>query len=222
MRTDRIRLGVLVSGRGSNLQAILDSIDEKMVAADVVVVISDKAEAYALERARKEGIAAVYLDPKGHPSREEYDRVMTDRLKEHRVDLVALAGYMRIVSPVFLDAFPMKVMNVHPSLLPSFPGLNPQQKAIDYGVRFSGCTVHFVDGSVDNGPIIIQAVVPVFDDDTEESLSRRILVQEHRIYPEAIQLFAEGRLCVQGRRVVIRGERPSHEAGRAVLVNPPV
>ncbi|MBI5197190.1 MAG: phosphoribosylglycinamide formyltransferase [Nitrospirae bacterium] len=218
----RLRLGVLASGRGSNFQAILNAIDEEKVDADVVVAISDKTDAYALERARKRGIAAVHIDPKQYPNRESFDEVLAAKLKEHRVDLVILAGYMRLVSRVMTQAFPYRILNVHPGLLPSFPGLNPQKKALDHGVRFSGCTVHFVDDTVDDGPIIIQAVVPVFDEDTEEMLSLRILMQEHRIYPEAIQLIAEGRLKLEGRRVVVQGEKYHDEDRRAALVNPPM
>jgi phosphoribosylglycinamide formyltransferase-1 len=218
----RLRLGVLASGRGSNFQAILNAINEDRVDADVVVALSDRADAYALERAGKRGIPAFAVNPKEYGSREAYDQVLVNHLKEQGVDLVILAGYLRLVSKPMLAAYPNRILNIHPGLLPSFPGLNPQKQALHHGVRFSGCTVHFVDDTVDNGPILIQAVVPVFEGDTEETLSLRILIQEHRIYPEAIQLIAEGRVKVEGRRVIILGEEYSDEDYRAALVNPPL
>jgi phosphoribosylglycinamide formyltransferase-1 len=199
-----LRLAVLASGRGSNLQAIIDAIKEGRLRAVLALVISNKAEAQALERARKHGAPAVFLDPKATPGREAYDAVILEQLRKHDVGLVALAGYMKIVTRVLIDAYANRIMNIHPSLLPSFPGLAAQQQALDWGVKVSGCTVHFVEEGVDTGPIIQQAAVPVLEGDTAESLEARILAQEHRIYPEAIQLFAEGCLTVEGRRVHIR------------------
>lgn len=199
-----LRLAVLASGRGSNLQAIIDAITEGRLRAVLAVVISNKAESQALERARKHGAPAVFLDPKATPGRDAYDAVILEHLRQHDVGLVALAGYMKIVTRVLIDAYANRIMNIHPSLLPSFPGLEAQQQALDWGAKVSGCTVHFVEEGVDTGPIIQQAAVPVLEGDTAESLEARILAQEHRIYPEAIQLFAEGCLTVEGRRVRIR------------------
>lgn len=200
----KLRLGVLASVSGSNLQAIIDSIDNGYLPCEIAVVVSDKPDAHALTRAGKHGIATRVVLPKPVPNRETFDAEVVKILKENSVDLVVLAGFMRIVTRVLINAFPMKVVNIHPALLPSFPGLHVQKKAIEYGAKFSGCTVHFVDEGVDTGPIIIQAVVPIHDDDTEETLSARILKEEHRIYPYAIKLFAEGRLEVRGRRVVVK------------------
>lgn len=198
-----LRLAVLASGRGSNLQAIIDAIEQKRLWVVLAVVISNKAEAQALERARKHGAPAVFLDPKATPGREAYDAVILEHLRKHDVGLVALAGYMKIVTRVLIDAYAHRIMNIHPSLLPAFPGLAAQQQALDWGAKVSGCTVHFVEEGVDTGPIIQQAAVPVLEGDQAESLEARILEQEHRIYPEAIQLFAEGRLAIEGRRVRI-------------------
>ncbi len=197
-------LGVLVSGNGTNLQAIIDRIASGNLTASVACVISNKGDAYALERARNHGIPAIHLNHKEYANREAYDAALVATLREHGVELVILAGFMRILTPTIIDSFSNRIMNIHPALLPSFPGLDAQKQAIEYGVKVSGCTVHFVDAGCDTGPIIIQSVVPVLDDDTEESLSQRIHKEEHRIYPEAIQLFAEGRLIVNGRRVVVR------------------
>lgn len=199
----RLRIGVLASGRGSNLQAIIDAIERRDLDVELAVVISDVADARALEIARGAGVDAVYIDPEKKKARmtQAAEQKIIDELKSRDVGLIALAGFMRILSPNFVSTFRSRILNIHPSLLPSFPGLKVQQKALEYGVKFSGCTVHFVDEGVDTGPIIIQAAVPVLDDDTEESLSARILKEEHRIYPEAIRLFAEGRLVVEGRRV---------------------
>ena len=197
----RLRLGVLVSGRGSNLQAIIDASEAGRIDAIVAIVVSDLADAYALERARTHGIQAAFVDPKSFQTRESFDSALIDLLRKHDVDLVCLAGFMRLLSPQFVRGFRHRIMNIHPALLPAFPGLHVQRKAVQHGVKFSGCTVHFVDEGTDTGPIIIQAVVPVLDDDTDEKLSARILAYEHQIYPRAIQLFAEGRLEVRGRRV---------------------
>lgn len=198
------RLGVLASGRGSNLQAIIEAVEKGRLEAVLAVVVSNKAEAPALERARKHGAKTVFLDPKATPDRSAYDAKILECLRDHQVELVALAGYMKIVTPVLIEAFPNRMMNIHPSLLPAFPGLKAQQQALDWGVKMSGCTVHFVTEGVDTGPIIKQAAVPVLEGDTQESLAARILLEEHRIYPEALQLYAEGRLTVEGRRVHIR------------------
>lgn len=207
---EKIRLGVLVSGSGTNLQSILDACREGRIDAEVVIVISNKPEAYALERARRAGVETMVLESKGFPTREDYDRELAKVLKSRNVELVILAGFMRIVTSALINEYPMRIMNIHPALLPSFPGLHAQRQALEYGVKFSGCTVHFVTETVDAGPIIIQAVVPVYENDTEESLRERILEQEHRIYPQAIQLFAEGRLKVEGRRVrIIDWEEPA-------------
>jgi phosphoribosylglycinamide formyltransferase-1 len=196
-------VGVLVSGRGSNLEAILTAIAEGRLAARVTVVVSDVADAFALTIAARHGVPAVFVDPKAPGGKAGYERRIAELLREHGVRLVALAGYMRVVGPVLLDQFPGRIMNIHPSLLPAFPGLHVQRKAIEYGVRFSGCTVHFVDAGVDTGPIVLQAVVPVLADDGEEQLAARILREEHQIFSQAIQLFAEGRLEIRGRRVLI-------------------
>ena len=203
--TRQVPIGVLVSGSGTNLQAIIDHIEAKRLDAKIEVVLSNKADAYGLVRAENHGIATEVLDHKQFPSREAYDQAVVDLLRARGVDLVVLAGFMRLLSPVFVKAYSNRIMNIHPALLPAFPGLHVQKKAVDHGVRFSGCTVHFVNEECDEGPIIIQAVVPVFPDDSEESLATRILKQEHRIYPRAIQLYAEGRLRVEGRRVLVDG-----------------
>lgn len=202
----KLRVGVLVSGRGSNLQAIMDASAAGRIDAEVAVVISDKEGAFALERARKAGIPAEYVNPKAFSSKEDYEKAIVGILNEHGVGLVCLAGYMRIVGRTLLEAFPNRIMNIHPALLPSFPGMNGQKQAFDYGVKFSGCTVHFVDGGMDTGPIIIQAVVPVLEDDTVDTLADRILEQEHRIYPEAIRLFEKGRLKIEGNKVRVLPE----------------
>lgn len=215
-RTAPLRVAVLASGRGSNLQAIIDAIEVRQVQAQIVAVISNKKDAVALERARKHGLKDLFVDPKpfaGQPdSREAYDRALLEILQQHEVELVLLAGYMKIVTAVLVNAYANRMMNIHPSLLPSFPGLDVQRKAIDWGCKLAGCTVHFVTEGVDEGPIIIQAAVPILDDDTPETLAARILVQEHKIYPRAVQLFAEGRLRVEGRRVVIDNAKPDGEA----------
>ncbi|TMA11867.1 MAG: phosphoribosylglycinamide formyltransferase [Deltaproteobacteria bacterium] len=199
----QVPLGVLISGSGSNLQAIMDAIKEKRLDAVIRIVISNRDDAYGLVRARNHNLPTEIVDHRKFPAREAYDQALVDLLKTHDVELVVLAGFMRLLSPVFVRAFSNRIMNIHPALLPAFPGLHVQRKALEYGVRFSGCTVHFVNEECDQGPIIIQAAVPVFPDDTEESLSARILKEEHRIYPRAIQLYSEGRLHVVGRRVLI-------------------
>ncbi len=204
-----MRVGVLASGRGSNLQAIIDAIEAGKLDARIVLVLSNKRDAAALERARKHGLTDIFLDPKpfaGQPdSREAYDRAVLDVLRKHDVELVLLAGYMKIVTSVLVKAYENRMMNIHPALLPSFPGLDVQKKELEHGVKLSGCTVHFVTEGVDEGPIIIQAAVPILESDTPETLAARILVEEHEIYPKAVQLYAEGRLKVDGRIVRISG-----------------
>lgn len=212
-------LGVLISGNGSNLQAIIDAIEEKQLDAVIRVVVSNREEAFGLVRARKHNIPTEVLDHRKFSSREAYDQALIDILKARQVELVILAGFMRLLSPVFVSSYSNRIMNIHPALLPAFPGLHVQSKALEHGARFSGCTVHFVNEGCDEGPIIIQAVVPVFPDDTEESLSARILKEEHRIYPRAIQLYSEGRLRVVGRKVLV--DKLAREEDR-VLVNPPL
>ena len=197
-------LGVLASGRGSNLQAILDATVAPGFPARVAVVVSDHEGAQALGRARARGVPAVWLNPKDFGDRAAYDVALAGVLEAHGVGLVCLAGFMRILGPAFVRAWAGRILNVHPALLPAFPGLAAQRQALAYGVRLAGATVHFVDEGVDTGPIVLQASVPVHPDDTEESLSARILVEEHRLYPEAIRLFAERRLAIVGRRGLVR------------------
>lgn len=199
-------IAVLVSGGGSNLQAILDACDRGEIPCRVVLVISNKEDAYGLVRAKKHGIPAEIVRHRDFPTREAFDARLVEVIRGSGAELVCLAGFMRVLTPVFVRAFPNRILNIHPALLPSFPGTHGPKQALEYGVRFSGCTVHILDEGVDTGPIVVQAVVPVFDDDTEESLAARILVQEHRIYPMAIRLFFQGRLQLDGRRVKIEGE----------------
>jgi phosphoribosylglycinamide formyltransferase-1 len=204
VKADPLRLAVLASGRGSNLGAILDACRREEFPARVVVVVSDRETAPALDRATREGIPAVFVDPKASGDRAAYDAALLAALERHRPGLVCLAGFMRILTPAFVNAWAGRLVNIHPSLLPAFPGLHPQRQALAYGVKVAGATVHFVDADVDSGPVILQASVPVRPDDTEDSLAARILVEEHRLYPEAIRLFAEGRLVIAGRRVVAK------------------
>ncbi len=213
-----VKLGVLVSGSGSNLQAIIDNIEAGRLDARIQVVISNLVGVYALERAQKHGIPTMVLPHKGL-KREEYDQKMVEVLKAREVELVILAGFMRIITPVLLRAFPLRVMNIHPALLPSFPGTHVWQAEVDYGVKFAGCTVHFVDEGTDTGPIVMQAVVPVYDDDTAETLNARILKQEHKIFSQSIQLYAQGRLRIQGRRVLTEGHPQPPDI---FMINPPV
>jgi phosphoribosylglycinamide formyltransferase 1 len=197
------RLAVLISGRGSNLGAILDAIDRGLLDAAIAIVISNRPDAPGLSRARNAGIEAVHLAPGAYADRDAYDRAIVDLLRPLDIGLVCLAGYMRLVGPVLREAFPNRILNIHPSLLPSFPGLHAQQQALEHGVRVSGATVHLVDGTLDAGPIVLQAAVPVMSDDTVERLSERILAEEHRIYPDAIRLLLDGGWTVTGRRVVM-------------------
>ena len=198
-----LKLGVLISGNGSNLQSIIDHIEKGSLTAVIKIVISNNPNAYGITRAKKHGIPFVVLKNGDFKNKEEFDLELIRILESKCVDLVILAGFMRIISPTILKAFPQKIMNIHPALLPSFPGIHGQKQALEYGVKISGCTVHFVDEGVDTGPIIIQSAVQVFDDDTEETLAARILTDEHRIYPQAIQLFAEGKIEIKGRKVRI-------------------
>ena len=197
------RLAILLSGRGSNFEAIADSIRQGRLPARIEVVASNLASAPGLEKARRRGLTTLVIPSRGVP-REDYDRSLVYELRRHRVDLVCLAGFMRILSPLFVRSFRNRILNIHPSLLPAFPGLHPQRQALEYGVRFSGCTVHLVDEGVDSGPILLQAVVPVLESDDEESLAARILAEEHRLYPRAIGMLVRGDVRLEGRRVVRR------------------
>jgi phosphoribosylglycinamide formyltransferase-1 len=195
------KLAVLVSGRGSNLQAIIDSIDREELDAHLSIVISNTKDAMALKRAEKHGIKTIFIDPSTYLNSKEYDKALVLKLKEFSIDLICLAGYMRILGEEVIQTFEKKIINMHPSLLPAFSGLNAQKQAINYGVKFSGCTVHFVDSGVDSGPIILQTVVPVYDNDDEKSLSKRILEQEHYLYPKAIKMIQENKIRLSGRTV---------------------
>lgn len=199
------RLGVLISGRGSNLQAIIDAIRGGALDATIAVVISNRERAPGLLRAREAGVETLVLAAAGYPNRDDYDRALVAELRRRRVDVVCLAGYMRLVGKPMLDAFPQRILNIHPSLLPAFPGLDAQRQALAHGVRISGATVHFVTDELDGGPIIMQAAVPVRPDDTVDSLAARILVEEHRIYPEAIAKVLAGSCAIEGRRVTVSG-----------------
>jgi phosphoribosylglycinamide formyltransferase-1 len=212
-----MNIGVMASGRGSNFQSIIDSVESGFIKAGIVVLITDNLDAYALERAKKHNIDSLVISPIEFPDRDSYYRHIADELEKRDVGLVVLAGFMRVVGKPLIDRFREKIVNIHPALLPSFPGLHGQKQAVDYGVKISGCTVHFVDEGVDTGPIIIQAAVPAYADDTEESLSERILIQEHKIFPLAIKHFTEGRIKIEGRKVIV-------DAGReeAILINPPL
>jgi phosphoribosylglycinamide formyltransferase-1 len=200
----QISIAVLVSGNGSNFQAIVDAIESGRIKnARIACLISNKADAYALQRAARHNIKSIVMDNKSYPDRRAYDTAVVALLKENGVDLVVLAGFMRILSDVMVNAYPNAIMNIHPALLPAFPGLDAQKQALEYGVRYTGCTVHFVDAGTDTGPIITQAIVPVLSDDTVESLSQRIHGEEHNSYVESVRLYCEGRLNVQGRHVII-------------------
>jgi phosphoribosylglycinamide formyltransferase-1 len=215
-----VKLGVLISGAGSNLQAIIDAILRGDLKAEIRLVIANRADAQGLERARRHGIETIVLEHRTFPSREDFDRAILAALRDHSVELVALAGFMRLLSPVMLDAFPDRIMNIHNSLLPSFPGIHGPKDAIEYGVKIAGCTVFFVTPGVDVGPVIVQAAVPVLVGDDEQRLAARILQQEHRIFPHAISLFQQGRLEIQGRRVIIKSDPSTPNS--SPLVNPPV
>ena len=203
--SDKPVIAVLVSGSGSNLQAIIDASERGEIPCRVGLVMSNKADAYGLVRAKKHGIPTEVVSHKDFPSREEFDARLVEILRKCGAELICLAGFMRVLTPVFVRAFPNRILNIHPALLPSFPGTHGPRQALEYGVRFSGCTVHFLDEGVDTGPVVVQGVVPVYDGDTEETLAARILIQEHRIYPMAIRLFFQGRLRIEGRRVLVDG-----------------
>lgn len=203
------RIGVLVSGRGTNLQAIIDATERKEIRAKVAVVISNIRNAYALKRAEKHNIPAIFIDHRKFPDRESFERTLVKELKKYKVNLVLLAGFMRILSPYFIREYKNRIMNIHPALLPAFKGLyggKVHKAVLESGAKFSGPTVHFVTEDVDGGPIILQKVVPVYDDDTPESLAKRVLEKEHEVYPEAVKLFAENRLKIEGKRVKILNE----------------
>ena len=217
--TRKLRVGVLASGGGTNLQAIIDRCQDGSIDAEIAVVITNNPGAGALDRADKAGIPTLCINHRDFSQREDFDKAVVGALQDSGVELVVLAGFMRIITQTFIDAYPNRIINIHPALLPAFAGLHVQQQAIDYGARFSGCTVHFVDGGVDTGPIIIQAVVPIHPEDTADNLAARILEQEHKIYPRAIQLISEGRVHVAGRQVTIK---PPCAAVDASMVNPPL
>ena len=198
------RIMVLLSGRGSNFMKIHDAVRSGRIDAEIVLVVSNKEDAPGLGIARERGLETLFLNSKLYPDKEEYDREIIREARKREVDLICLAGYMKVLTPLFCNEFKNRIMNIHPALLPSFPGLHVQQRAIDWGVRFSGCTVHFVAAEVDMGPIILQTAVPVHQDDTEDTLAARILVEEHKIYPEAVRLFFAGKIEIRGRRVFIR------------------
>ncbi|MEA3545195.1 MAG: phosphoribosylglycinamide formyltransferase [Thermodesulfobacteriota bacterium] len=214
----KIKLAVLASGSGTNLQSIIDQYQQGLLDVEIGMVISNNPAAGALERAEQAGINNICINHRDYSSREEFDRAVVATLREVGVELVVLAGFMRILSAVFLQAFPQRIINIHPALLPAFPGLHVQRQALEYGAKFSGCTVHLVDSGVDTGPIIAQAVVPIFTDDSEETLAARILEQEHKIYPQVIQWFAEDRVKIVNRQVQI-----SHCKNIAsTLINPTI
>jgi phosphoribosylglycinamide formyltransferase-1 len=212
-----LNLAVFISGGGTNLQSIIDGTENGAIDARVVLVVSNEPEAYGLVRAKNHDIPTAVVNHRDYADRETFETALIDALDQYPIDLICLAGFMRVLTPHFLRRYPRKVINIHPALLPSFPGTQGQQDAFDYGVRFSGCTIHFVDDGVDTGPIIIQAVVPVLPDDTKDTLQQRILTQEHVIYPQAIQYIAQGRVEIIGRKVVVRDASPDEFAA----VNPP-
>ena len=205
-----LKLGVLISGSGSNLQSIIDNIEKGTLTATIKIVLCNNPHSFGVTRAQKRGLPVAILKHDDFSSREDFDAELIRILKSNEIDLVVLAGFMRILTPDFLKAFPQKIINIHPALLPSFPGVHGQKDAFEYGVKFSGCTVHFVDEGVDTGPIIVQSVVPVLQDDTRETLAARILKEEHRIYPQAIQFFAEGKITISGRKVRIKDAEETH------------
>jgi phosphoribosylglycinamide formyltransferase (EC 2.1.2.2) len=200
-----MKVGVLVSGRGSNLQALINAYSEGKIKGEIALVISDNPQAYAIERCKRHGIECAVVERREFESKLEFERRMVELLREKGVELVVLAGFMRVLSGEFLKAFPMRVINIHPSLIPAFQGLHAQRQALEYGVKLTGCTVHFVSEELDNGPVIVQACVPVLPQDTEESLSQRILELEHKILPQAVKWISEGRVEVEGRRVLVKG-----------------
>jgi len=197
------QIAVLASGQGTNLEAILEAVERGEIAGLVVLVISDRAEAPALDRAVRHRVKALFINPREYAGREEFDRALIDELKKAQVDLVVLAGYMRLLTPQFINAYPQKIINIHPSLLPAFPGLDGVEQAFEYGVKVTGCTVHFVDEGLDSGPVILQEAVPVIQHETVNTLHQRIHAAEHRLYPTAVDLFCRGKLKVEGRRCLI-------------------
>lgn len=213
-----LALGVLASGGGTNLQSIIDAIERGELPASIAIVVTNRPAAHALERAKRHGLKSAVIDHKTFERRELFDQAVVRALQEHGVELVCLAGFDRLITSTFVNAFPDRILNIHPAILPSFKGLHGQRQALEYGVKLAGATVHFVDEKTDHGPIIIQTAVPVLDDDSEDSLAARILAEEHRIYPEAIRLFAEGRLEIEGRRVRVAAAG----APPAALANPTV
>ncbi len=215
--TSPLPLGVLASGSGTNLQAIIDGIEDGRIPAEIRLVVCNRQNAKALQRTERHSVPTEVVDHRAFPSREAFDEHVVGLLRDRGVELVCLAGFDRLLSSTFIRAFPERILNIHPALLPAFPGLHAQRQALEYGVRIAGATVHIVDEKTDHGPIVIQAAVPVYSDDSAEAVAERILAEEHRIYPEAICLFAEGRVRIEGRRVHILGEEPL--ADRA-LVNP--
>lgn len=210
-----LTIGVLASERGSNFQSIIDSINSEFIKARIAVLITDNPEAYAIERAKNHNIESLIISPEDFSGKDSYYLHIAKELKSRNIELVVLAGFMRVVGKPLIKEFQNKIMNIHPALLPSFPGLHGQKQAVDYGVKISGCTVHFVDEGVDTGPIIIQAAVPAYENDTEDSLSERILKEEHKIFPLAIKLFSEGKITVEGRKVIIKEHRKD-----TVITNP--
>ena len=214
-----LKLGVLISGSGSNLQSIIDHIEKGSLNAVIKIVISNNPDAYGITRAKKHGLPVLIFKHEDFKSREDFDLELIKNLQSNQVQLVVLDGFMRILTSLFMREFPQRIINIHPALLPAFPGTHVQKQALEYGVKFTGCTVHFVDEGVDTGPIIFQSVLPVLDDDTEETLAARILKEEHRIYPQAIQFYANGKIEIDGRRVKIKSaNKPSFTA----LHNPPL
>ncbi|RMF94655.1 MAG: phosphoribosylglycinamide formyltransferase [Candidatus Schekmanbacteria bacterium] len=200
------KIGVLVSGRGSNLQALIDAIKEKKINGEIAIVISNKADAFALKRAENNGIKTAVVDHRKYSTREDFEKDIIEHLEREKVELVCLAGFMRVLTPYFVSRYRNRIINIHPALLPSFPGVNAQKQAIDYGVKISGCTVHFVDEGTDTGPIILQKAVVVNDNDDEHSLAERILKEEHKAYAEAVSLFCDDKLEIEGRKVIIKKE----------------
>jgi len=215
----KIDVGVLVSGSGSNLQSIIDNVEKGTLDAVIKIIISNNPDAFALERAKNHNIPAAVIDHRDFDNREQFEQHMVDVLNSYGIELVIMAGFMRVLSPLFLRAFPKKIMNIHPAILPSFQGIHAQQRAFDYGVKFSGCSVHFADEGVDTGPVIIQSIVPVLDDDTADTLQQRILKEEHRIFPQAIQMYADGKLEIIGRKVRVKNHTRIEEIA---LHNPPL
>jgi phosphoribosylglycinamide formyltransferase-1 len=210
----RRRVGVLVSGRGSNLQALIDAVEDRRLDVTLALVISNREGVQGLERARRAGIEAICLSHRGWPSRDDYDRALVRELRQRQVDLVCLAGFMRVLGSPMIDAFPNRILNIHPSLLPSFPGVDAQRQAIRHGVKVAGVTVHLVTNELDGGPIVLQRTVPVLDTDTEETLSARILVEEHRAYPEALNILLDETWTIEGRRFVRLGRVGEGSAAR--------